>query len=255
MGLFQHKKPATQQSPEEEALELEQHFFDENFREELRNHGRLYFEKVINQNADLFKKDLDNTVAQVNTELKDHIAKQLDAAIVEVNNDLKEHVTKRLDDQLAEYSKTLKEAQDTALASLTKSTQALQDQQKELSTTLQKTITDQQALLSSVFDESKSKIKTMNDSQASALQWLAQSAQAMQEQYQQMSTILQKNITEQQDMLISSFETNMARVVEHYLLGALGDQYDLKAQLPSIIQQMETNKQAIVDDMKLWPRH
>ena len=43
----------------------------------------------------------------------------------------------------------------------------------------------------------------------------------------------------------------MARIIEHYLLEALGDQYDLKAQLPAIIQQLETNKQAIVDDMKL----
>ena len=43
----------------------------------------------------------------------------------------------------------------------------------------------------------------------------------------------------------------MAQVVEHYLLGALGDQYDVKAQLPSIIKQLEDNKQVIVDDMKL----
>ena len=43
----------------------------------------------------------------------------------------------------------------------------------------------------------------------------------------------------------------MAAIVERYLLGALGDQYDLKAQLPAIIKQMEENKQAIADDMKL----
>jgi hypothetical protein len=43
----------------------------------------------------------------------------------------------------------------------------------------------------------------------------------------------------------------MAQIVEHYLLGALGDQFDMKAQLPSILQQLEENKQAIVDDMKL----
>lgn len=52
-------------------------------------------------------------------------------------------------------------------------------------------------------------------------------------------------------MLVDAFEQNMAQIIEHYLLGALGDQYDLKAQLPSIIKQMQDNKQAIVDDMKL----
>jgi hypothetical protein len=55
----------------------------------------------------------------------------------------------------------------------------------------------------------------------------------------------------QEEALINGFESNMARIIEQYLLGALGDQYDLKAQLPSIIGQMEANKQAIVDDMKL----
>jgi hypothetical protein len=52
-------------------------------------------------------------------------------------------------------------------------------------------------------------------------------------------------------MLVTAFESNMAQIVEHYLLGALGDQYDLKAQLPSIIKQMEANKDVIVEDMKL----
>jgi hypothetical protein len=31
----------------------------------------------------------------------------------------------------------------------------------------------------------------------------------------------------------------------------LGDQYDMKAQLPLIIKQMEANRQAMMDDMKL----
>ena len=73
----------------------------------------------------------------------------------------------------------------------------------------------------------------------------------MQEQQQQLSAMLQQGIAKQQEMMITTFEDNMAQIVEHYLLGALGDQYDMKAQLPSIIKQMEENKQAIADDMKL----
>ena len=52
-------------------------------------------------------------------------------------------------------------------------------------------------------------------------------------------------------MMVDSFQDNMAQIVEHYLLGALGDQFDIKSQLPSIIKQLEENKQAIADDMKL----
>ncbi len=251
MGLFQHKKDAQKKSPAEEAADTEEHFFDENFREELRNHGRWYFEKVINENADLFKQDLDATIAQVNTDLKAHVTQQLDAAVIDVNTEVKELVTGQLDRQLAEYSRTLKEAQDTALQTLTRSAQALQEQHQQLALSLQRSIADQEALLNNVFEGSKTQIATMSDSQASALKWLAQSAQAMQEQYQQMSTILQNNVATQEAALVGVFEKNMARVIEHYLLGALGDQYDLKAQLPSIIQQMEANKKVIADDMKL----
>jgi len=251
VGLFQHKKDAQKKSPAEEVADTEEHFFDENFREELRNHGRWYFEKVINENADLFKQDLDATIAQVNTDLKAHVTQQLDAAVIDVNTEVKELVTGQLDRQLAEYSRTLKEAQDTALQTLTRSAQALQEQHQQLALSLQRSIADQEALLNNVFEGNKTQIATMSDSQASALKWLAQSAQAMQEQYQQMSTILQNNVATQEAALVGVFEKNMARVIEHYLLGALGDQYDLKAQLPSIIQQMEANKKVIADDMKL----
>ena len=43
----------------------------------------------------------------------------------------------------------------------------------------------------------------------------------------------------------------MAKIIEHYVLLSLGDQFDLKAQLPYIIKQMETNKQNIIEDMRL----
>ncbi len=63
--------------------------------------------------------------------------------------------------------------------------------------------------------------------------------------------MLEMSINKQQTILVDAFQQNMARIIEHYLLTAVGEKYDLKAQLPSIIQQMEANKQAIVDDMKL----
>lgn len=250
MGIFHHKQQA-QKPSDDDAAQSEEHYFDEYFREELRNRGRWYFEKVINENGVLFKEDLDATIAQINVELKDHVTKQLDAAIAQVNADLKDHVTKQVDTQFAEYTKTMKSAQDAALQSMTQSAQALQEQHKKLSETLQKHVADQDALLHHAFDENKAQVATMRDSQQVALEWLKHSVQVMQEHYQQLGATLQKNVSEQEEMLVGAFESNMAQIVEHYLLGALGDQYDLKAQLPSIIKQMEANKQTIVDDMKL----
>jgi len=247
MGLFRDKK----KSLADETAAAEQHFFDENFREELRNHGRWYFEKVINENGALFKQDLDATIAQINSELKDHATKQLDAALAQVNDELKEHLTSQLDEKFAEHGKAMKEAQDAALQTITSGAQALQQQHQQLGVALQKTITDQEAMLSGAFEENKSQVTKMRDTQGLALQWLAQSVKALQEQHQQLETQLQQNVAEQESMLVGVFEQNMARIIEHYLLNALGDQYDLKAQLPSIIKQMEANKQAIADDMKL----
>jgi hypothetical protein len=43
----------------------------------------------------------------------------------------------------------------------------------------------------------------------------------------------------------------MGEIVEHYVLLALGDQFDLKDQLPYILKQMEANKKEIIEDMRL----
>lgn len=244
MGLFQRKHS-------DDAAEAEQHFFDEYFREELRNHGRWYFEKIIKENGELFKQDLDATVAQINVELKEHVLQQLDATIADVNAQLKDHITTKLDERFADYGKSVQAAQDQAIQSLTQSIQSLEAQHAKLSEALEKNLTDRDAMIGKSFDESMARVAEIKEAQERAVQSLNHSIQALDEQHRQLSAAMQKNIANQEAVMINVFEENMAQVVEHYLLGALGDQYDLKAQLPSIIQQMETNKQAMVDDLKL----
>jgi len=254
MGLFQHKNQLQQKSPSDQATDAVERLFDDDFREELRTHGRLYFERVINENAALFKQDLDATVAHINTELRQHIARQLDeqfAEITRTNAELRQHVTNQLDEQFDEYNKTMQNAQELALQALNRSAQALEDQHKQLSLSLEKSVAHQDAMLSGAVEETQAHLAEMKDAQSAALELLNRSVQALQEQHQQLSAMLEKTITDQQARLVDAFEQNMGRIIEHYLLGALGDQYDLKAQLPSIIKQMEANKQAIVDDMKL----
>ena len=251
MGLFQHKKQSQKTLSDDEIVEFEQHFFDENFREELRNHARLFFEQVIKENGTLFKQDLDEAIKQINTELKDHTISQLDATINEVNAYLKEHVTQQLDAQFLEYGNTIKEAQDSVLQSLNQSVTKLEEQHQELSVTLKKNIEEQEKLLTDVSKENLDRLNSMKEAQDSALESLNHSVEALKGQYERLSVTLQKNVEEQENVMIGAFQENMAQIIEHYLLGALGDQYDMKAQLPSIIKQMDENKQAIVDDMKL----
>lgn len=247
MGLFASKK----KSGDGDAAAIEQHFMDANFREELRNHARLYFEQVINENGKLFKADLDATITQLNADVKDHITGQVDTSVAEIKTELKGHVAAQLDAQFAEHSKAMAEAQDAAIQAMTASAQAIQKQHEALATALQKSLSEQEATLGAAFEDSKTQITKMKDTQALTLKWLAESVQALQKQHEQLEEMIQQNVVQQEDRILGLFEQNMAAIVEHYLLGALGDQYDLKAQLPSIIKQMEANKQAIVDDMKL----
>ena len=247
MGLF-HKNKKTDDGVD---LDQEEQFFDENFREELRNHGRWYFDRVIDENGSLFKKDLDATIAQINVELKDHVTQQLDLAITQMNTELKDHVTQQLQDQMTAFTQSMKSAQDTTLQSMTQSAQELKQQHDQLSQTLRGNITEQESLLHAAFDENKARIISMSDAQDEALRSLKSSTQALQEQHQQLVDGLKKDVDAQKQILVDVFEDNMAKIVETYLLGALGDQYDMKAQLPSIIGQMEANKQAIMDDIQL----
>jgi predicted phage tail protein len=242
MGIFQHKQP-------DEDIEAEGalHFFDDYFREELRTRGREYFEKVIDDNATLLKKDLDATVANVDAELKEHVTNQLDAAVAQIST----KITEQIESQFVEYGKAMKDAQDQGLQSLNQKAQALQEQHQQLSSTLQKSISNQEVMLAGVFNKNMARITATTEAQDAALQSLNQTVQMLQQQSQQMMQALQANVASQETMLVNVFEQNMAQIIEHYLLGALGDQYDLKAQLPSIIKQMEANKEAIVDDMKL----
>jgi len=241
MGIFQHKQPDDIEA--DGAL----HFFDDYFREELRNRGREYFEKVIDDNATLLKKDLDATVASVDNELKIHITDQLDAAVSQISTKIAEQI----DAQFVEYGKAMKDAQEAALQSLNQKAQTLQEQHQQLSSTLQKSIANQEVMLSGVFNKNMARITATTDAQEAALQSLNQTVATLQQQSQQMLQAMQTSVASQETMLVNVFEQNMAQIIEHYLLGTLGDQYDLKAQLPSIIKQMEANKQAIVDDMKL----
>ena len=42
----------------------------------------------------------------------------------------------------------------------------------------------------------------------------------------------------------------MAEIINHYIIAAIGDQIDLNDQLEYILSELETNKQAILEDIQ-----
>ena len=154
------------------------HLFNKEFREELRNRGRLRFEKVINENAMFMKQDLDLTISQLNEYMKKQVASKIDT-------------------EFTSYAKAMQEAQELALSSLQKTALEVEEQRVVLRETLRKDVADRE------------------------------------------------------NALINAYEENMAKIVEHYVLLALGEEFDLKSQMPYILKQLEASKKDIIEDMHL----
>jgi glutathionyl-hydroquinone reductase len=98
----------------EQAKEDVEHIFNDEFREELRNRGRLHFEKIIGENAMFLQQDLRLTTSQLNEFMKD-----------EITNVLKEEFSK--------YEESINDAKELAIESIQK-TQSTIEQQRELLT-------------------------------------------------------------------------------------------------------------------------
>ncbi len=188
----------------------------------------------LNRNA----QTLHDKYQQLNTSLQQTVASQ-EVMIITAFDETKARIN------------TTQTIQDAVLETLKKSIKDSQDQTEQMSEVLQQSVTDRTTLLSELYEKNVQQLNGVESAQNQALQSIESSARAVQQQYDQLNEMLEKTIADQKAAMIDAFQDDMARVIEHYVLGALGDQYDMKAQLPAIIQQMEANKQAMVDDMKL----
>ena len=154
-----------------------EHIFNTEFREELRNRGRMHFEKIIGENAMFLQQDLRLTTSQLNEYMK-----------VEI--------TKKLREEFDKYEQSIMDAKQLAVDSIEKTNKAIEEQRTTLS-----------------------------------------------------SQVL-KQIEAEKTMTIQHFTDNMAVIINHYLMQAIGNQIDLSDQLEFILGEFETNKLAIVEDIK-----
>ncbi|MEI6237176.1 MAG: hypothetical protein WCP03_01065 [Candidatus Saccharibacteria bacterium] len=151
--------------------------FNDEFREELRNRGRLHFEKIIGENAMFLQQDLRLTTSQLNDYMKDEIKRVLQ-------------------EEFSKYEESISNAKDLALDTIQK-TQAVIEQQRIVLE------------------------KQMNDEAAA-----------------------------EKARVLAHFEKNMADIINHYILAAIGNEIDLTSQLDYIFQYLEENKQDIIEDIK-----
>ncbi len=171
------KAKAQAGSLEEAAEQDVEHIFNEQFREELRNRGRLHFEKIIGENAMFLQQDLRLTTSQLNEYMKTEI-------------------TQKLQEEFSKYEQSIMDAKQLAIESIEKTNTAIDEQRQVIGMEVQKEI-----------------------------------------------------LAEKQQML-KHFESNMADIVNHYVLAAVGNQIDLSDQLEYILGDLEANKKAIIEDIQ-----
>lgn len=151
--------------------------FDDEFREELRNRGRLHFEKIIGENAMFLQQDLRLTTSQLNEYMKTEIMRVLQ-------------------EEFSKYEESITTAKDLALESIEKT----------------KSVIEQQRLL--------------------------------------LEQQLNEEASKEKERIIEHFENNMADILNHYILEAIGNEIDMTSQLDYIFANLEENKQAIIEDVK-----
>jgi len=88
--------------------------FNVEFREELRNRGRLHFEKIINDNAMFLQQDLQLTTSQLNEYMK-------------------QEITNKLQEEFSKYEQSITDAKDLAIQSINKTQAAIEEQRQILS--------------------------------------------------------------------------------------------------------------------------
>lgn len=92
--------------------------------------------------------------------------------------------------------------------------------------------------------------RSITDAKQLAIESIQKTNTAIDEQRVIMGEQLQTEINAAKKQILARFESNMADVVNHYVLEAIGNQIDLTDQLEYILANLEANKQAIIEDIQ-----
>ncbi len=124
---------------EKAAEEDVEHIFNDTFREELRNRGRLHFEKIISENAMFLQQDLRLTTSQLNEYMKDEI-------------------TRNLKEEFSKYEQSINDAKQLAIDSIQKTNTAIEEQRAQLGAQVQQQIMTEKQQLVARFEQNMTDI-------------------------------------------------------------------------------------------------
>lgn len=298
MGLF--SKKSAQQTPDDESAAADV-LLDEQYREELRQLGRQQLKDMIESQAPNLEQTISAMTRQISDDLQAQLTRQVDSMMSRLNDE----ITTQLNDRLREHDNAVAESRDLVTQSLSRNAQMIHEKYQQLSINLQRVVADQEVMMATVFQDSRTlvsssqaelsklldqlrtneqtanqqaaqlteslrqtvgsqstrlntvyqenlnRVAATHEAQAEMLEKLRQTTRALDGQYQQLNELLDSSIADQKAMVAKVIDENMARIVEHYLIGALGEQSNLRTELPSILKKMEDRKQAMMDDMQL----
>lgn len=93
--------------------------------------------------------------------------------------------------------------------------------------------------------------QAVSQAQQDALTTIKAAVDASVAQQAQFSSQLEQSIETRKSEIMTGFQQNMAEIVSHYVLQAIGEQASIKEQLPAILREMEAQQEAMQKDMRL----
>lgn len=91
--------------------------------------------------------------------------------------------------------------------------------------------------------------QSIADAKALAVESINKTQGAIEQQRKILTEQLSQQAEAAKAQLVAHFEENMADIVNHYIMLAIGDQIDLNDQLEYIIADLQANKKAIIEDI------
>ena len=146
---------------------------------------------------------------------------------------------------------TIQSEQDKLLAELRTNMEEAKRQSDEAMRQLKQSSEEQSRTLQELYGQATGGASQMKQSQEQAISQLEQSVASLEEQHQRLQQMIDESIAKQKTMAAELVNEHMARIVEHYVIGALGERSDVAKDLPNILEKMQENKQAIMDDLSL----
>lgn len=141
--------------------------------------------------------------------------------------------------------------QEQLLQTLTSEINSTTSQSSELRQIAKQAVDNQARQLYEVYRENIDRLEKLKFAQDMAIEKLNKSVETLESQHQQLSHVLDESIAHQKETIAEAVNENMAQIIEHYLISALGEESDVSKQLPNILKRMDENKQQMTDDMKL----